>query len=137
MSFFSKGKRPGPGGKTTKKRDVVTMICPECQHEQPESKIAISTYCRGCSSHYKIDHGKAVANIKYPSNPFASSNAANSDKPTEEDPEAAAAVARNTTSDGQVAPSPCKQATNQAPIRRTTPPSSQLAKKTVTTCLFS
>ena len=48
------------------------MICPECQHQQSESKIAISTYCRGCGSHYKISHGIAATDSKIPNNPFAS-----------------------------------------------------------------
>ena len=47
------------------------MICPECQHQQSESKIAISTYCRGCGSHYKISHGIAATDSKIPNNPFA------------------------------------------------------------------
>ena len=53
------------------------MICPECQHQQSESKIAISTYCRGCGSHYKISHGIAATDSKIPNNPFASKKSAN------------------------------------------------------------
>ena len=54
------------------------MICPECQHQQAESKIAISTYCRGCGSHYKISHGIAATDSKIPNNPFAAKSSANS-----------------------------------------------------------
>ena len=53
------------------------MICPECQHQQSESKIAISTYCRGCGSHYKISHGIAATDSKIPNNPFAAKSSAN------------------------------------------------------------
>ena len=49
------------------------MICPECKHQQPESKIAVSTYCRSCGSHYKIIDGKAVTDSNIPKNPFPSS----------------------------------------------------------------
>lgn len=53
------------------------MICPECQHQQSESKFAISTYCRACGSHYKISHGIAATDSKIPNNPFASKKSAN------------------------------------------------------------
>ena len=61
MSFFSDKKNPSAAQKPAPKRDLVTMTCPYCRHEQPESRIAISTYCRGCGSHYEMLHGKAVA----------------------------------------------------------------------------
>ena len=59
------------------------MICPECQHQQSESKFAISTYCRACGSHYKISHGIAATDSKIPNNPFAakSSASAKADEP--------------------------------------------------------
>lgn len=53
------------------------MICPECQHQQSESKIAVSTYCRSCGSHYKISHGIAATDSKIPNNPFAGKKSAN------------------------------------------------------------
>ena len=132
MSLFFRGKRPNSGEKPTKKREVATMICPKCQHEQIESKIAISTYCRGCSSHYKIDHGKAVANIKYPSNLFAPPSEANSNETIQEESEAE--DIRSSLSSNQ--PAPVKHPTNPPAIPRTTPPSSELVKKTVTTTGF-
>jgi len=77
MSFFSHKKPPQTGQQPAKKREVSMMICPECQHQQSESKIAISTYCRGCGSHYKISHGIAATDSKIPNNPFASKKSAN------------------------------------------------------------
>lgn len=85
MSLFFHKKAPQTGKQPAKKRDVSMMICPECQHQQPESKIAVSTYCRSCSSHYKIIDGKAVTDSNIPKNPFASdrSRQVNSDEATE------------------------------------------------------
>lgn len=72
MSLFFHKKAPQTGQQPVKKRDVSMMICPECQHQQPESKIAVSTYCRSCSSHYKIIDGKAATDSNIPKNPFTS-----------------------------------------------------------------
>lgn len=72
MSLFFHKKNAQAGQKPVKKRDVSMMICPECQHQQPESKIAVSTYCRSCGSHYKIIEGKAVTDSNIPKNPFTS-----------------------------------------------------------------
>jgi len=78
MSFFFHKKPPQASQRPAKKREVSMMICPECQHQQAESKIAISTYCRGCGSHYKISHGIAATDSKIPNNPFAAKSSANS-----------------------------------------------------------
>ena len=77
MSFFSHKKPPQTGQQPAKKREVSMMICPECQHQQSESKIAVSTYCRGCGSHYKISHGIAATDSKIPNNPFAGKKSVN------------------------------------------------------------
>lgn len=73
MSFFSPKKPASAAQKPAKKRDVVTMICPYCRHEQIESRIAVSTYCRGCGSHYEMVGGKAVAGRSSLNNPFGTS----------------------------------------------------------------
>ena len=77
MSFFFHKKPPQASQRPAKKREVSMMICPECQHQQAESKIAISTYCRACGSHYKISHGIAATDSKIPNNPFAAKKPAN------------------------------------------------------------
>ena len=79
MPLFFQKKAPQTGQQAAKKRDVSMMICPECQHQQPESKIAVSTYCRSCSSHYKIIDGKAVTDSNIPINPFTSSSSKQAD----------------------------------------------------------
>lgn len=35
-------------------RKPVAVECPHCGHRQPDSVLAISTFCRGCGEHYKI-----------------------------------------------------------------------------------
>ncbi len=74
MPLFFKKKKPNQDESPPKKRDTVTLTCPECQHRQDEPRMAISTYCRGCGSHYKVSDGKAVPTVKNPSNPFARIN---------------------------------------------------------------
>ena len=37
------------------------MTCPECGHQQKESRQAISTICRGCNAGYEIKEGAAVS----------------------------------------------------------------------------
>ncbi len=75
MSFFSHKKSSSTGDKKpSPKRDLIPMTCPDCQHEQPESKIAVSTYCRKCGKHYKIRHGKAVNVTKTPDIHFLKSD---------------------------------------------------------------
>ena len=70
MSFFSPKKSSSTGKKPAPKRDLISMICPDCQHAQPESKIAVSTYCRKCGKHYKIKNGKALTDTKTPNSPY-------------------------------------------------------------------
>lgn len=73
MPLFPRKNRPGDdGGKSARGKNSVALACPECGHEQHEPRIAVSTYCRGCSTHYKIEAGKAVPKKVHPSNPFAS-----------------------------------------------------------------
>ncbi len=74
MPLFFKKKDPRQDGSPHKKSNTVTLTCPVCQHEQTESKMALSTYCRGCGSHYKISGGKAMPVVKNPSNPYARIN---------------------------------------------------------------
>lgn len=42
------------GQKQRLSRKPVTVDCPHCGHGQPESVLAISTFCRGCGEHYEI-----------------------------------------------------------------------------------
>ncbi len=37
------------------------LTCPECAHQQKESRFAISTICRGCNAGYSIKDGVAVS----------------------------------------------------------------------------
>lgn len=74
MSLFFPKKNLQTGQQPAKKRETSMMTCPECKHQQPESKIAVSTYCRSCRSHYKIINGKAVTDSNIPKNPFPSAS---------------------------------------------------------------
>jgi len=144
MSLFSQSKQPDPGKVPAKKRHELTMVCPECQHEQPESKFAVSTYCRSCGSHYKIDHGKPVHQVKNPSNPFATLSPENSKKQLQKTSESGDLAASEATRKSQAAPPVAKQLpsqhspspSTQAPVRRTAPPNSELGKKTATATGF-
>ncbi len=70
--FFKKKRTDSTSSNGAVKKNTITLICPECGFEQSESQMAISTYCRGCSAHYKIADGRAVPIKKNPSNPYAS-----------------------------------------------------------------
>lgn len=140
MPLFFKNKQPDPRKKTIK-REVITLVCPECQHEQAEPKIAMSTYCRGCGSHYKIDHGKVVPYMKNPSNPFAPPRSESGQKNTQEDigsESIGSEEPTNTKRTGQATPAPDKRLTNELSTgnsseparRREAPPKSELRKKT-------
>lgn len=48
---FFRGKQHGP----------TEVICPKCHHRQAEPPLAVSTFCRKCNTHFKIENGKAVA----------------------------------------------------------------------------
>ena len=85
MSLFFSKKNPQTGKQPVKKRDVSMMICPECQHQQPESKIAVSTHCRSCGSYYKIIDGKAVTESNIPINPFTSARSEQANSNTTHD----------------------------------------------------
>ncbi|BDS06138.1 hypothetical protein NT6N_11780 [Oceaniferula spumae] len=70
MAFFSKKKDDSSKESNTNK-NIIRLTCPDCAFEQNESRMAVSTYCRGCGTHYKIVEGKALPNKVAPSNPFA------------------------------------------------------------------
>ena len=70
MSFFSTKKKTTPAGGAKGSKHTITLQCPDCGHEQTESKMAVSTYCRSCSVPYKIINGKAAPNKATPSNPL-------------------------------------------------------------------
>ncbi|MFK7911503.1 MAG: polymer-forming cytoskeletal protein [Akkermansiaceae bacterium] len=70
--FKRKNRSNNDEGDQMRRKNAVELSCPECGFEQNEPNIAVSTYCRGCSTHYKIEEGKAVAKPVRPSNPFAS-----------------------------------------------------------------
>lgn len=72
MPFFSNKKKKDSNPEPSRRKNTVTLKCPDCGFEQTESNMAVSTYCRGCSVHYKIKDGKAEPNKAAPSNPFAS-----------------------------------------------------------------
>lgn len=72
MAFFSKKKKNNPSDPTPERKNTVALKCPDCGFEQPESRMAVSTYCRGCGNHYKISGGKPVPNKTATGNPFAS-----------------------------------------------------------------
>jgi len=72
MPFFSNKNKNNPSEPPAERKNTVTLVCPDCGFEQKESNMAVSTYCRGCSVHYKIIDGKAEPNKVAPSNPFAS-----------------------------------------------------------------
>lgn len=43
-----------------RKRKEILLSCPACGREQREPALAISTYCRSCGIHYRIEDGQAV-----------------------------------------------------------------------------
>lgn len=45
---------------SNRKRKAILLTCPVCGGEQQEPALAISTYCRKCGSHYRIEDGEAV-----------------------------------------------------------------------------
>lgn len=138
MSLFSKSKQPDPGKAPYKKRHELTLACPECQHEQAESKFAVSTYCRGCGSYYKIEHGKVVPHIKNPSNPFASLSPESSKKRLQQASESGDPACPESARNPQAASPAPKQPeglppsppSSKAPVRRAAPPTTQLGEKT-------
>ncbi len=74
MSLFSRIKKSHPTPNASSAKKFAQLTCPECGFKQQESMMAVSTFCRGCSTHYKIRNGKALPIIKNPSNPYASPN---------------------------------------------------------------
>jgi len=39
----------------------VEVACPHCAHLQWEANGAVSTFCRGCGTHFEISHGRALS----------------------------------------------------------------------------
>jgi cytoskeletal protein CcmA (bactofilin family) len=37
-----------------KEQDKVLLVCPHCGHQQPESRVAFSTICKGCGHHLRV-----------------------------------------------------------------------------------
>lgn len=37
-----------------KEKDKVLLTCPHCGHQQPESRMAFSTICKGCGHHLRV-----------------------------------------------------------------------------------
>ena len=68
MALFSRRNRPNNDSDNksirVREKNSVNLQCPECGFEQREPGIAVSTYCRGCNTHYHILNGKAVPKIK-------------------------------------------------------------------------
>jgi len=71
MAFFSNKKKNDSPKEPAVRKNTVDLNCPDCDFTQTESRMAVSTYCRGCGTHYKIIEGKAEPNKINPSNPFA------------------------------------------------------------------
>lgn len=92
---------------------TVQLTCPECGFEQSEPTMAVSTYCRGCSAHFKILNGKAIPKKVRPSNPFTSLENKGVSPKLRGQPS-------NEPSDVEAAP---------APRPRATPPTSALIRK--------
>ncbi|MFT3991713.1 MAG: polymer-forming cytoskeletal protein [Luteolibacter sp.] len=46
------------------KRHRIRIECPSCGHSQSEPALVVSTQCRACGEHFKIENGKAVARTK-------------------------------------------------------------------------
>lgn len=42
------------------KAPQISLTCPACSHIQPEPKTVLSTFCRECGEHYKVDHGNVI-----------------------------------------------------------------------------
>ena len=116
-------------GIRVREKNSVTLTCPECGFEQREPGMAVSTYCRGCSTHYQILEGKAVPKKIRPSNPFASLQGnGNSPRLRDDNPSDASNV---TTSDAPpVPPKPPSPNTKSAP-------SGVPAKKATATSFFN
>jgi cytoskeletal protein CcmA (bactofilin family)/Zn finger protein HypA/HybF involved in hydrogenase expression len=121
MSLFFKKKHSESDENPNVHKNSVNLICPHCDFEQSDPRMAISTYCRGCGTHYKIAEGKAVFNKPAPTPPFASDN----DK------------SRINTKDTSAPPvSPGTETPAPTPRLRTVPPTSALVKKAAATTGF-
>lgn len=125
MPIFSRKNRSNTGDDNNARgKNTIRLCCPECGFEQNEPSIAVSTYCRGCSTHYKILDGKAVPKKVRPNNPFASLKR----------PEAAPKL-REDSSQAPSNTTPTQQATSTNPAKtptprpRATPPTPDLIKK--------
>ncbi len=58
--FFRKKKTPFNTQQPNTIKNGVSIVCPVCQHEQIEPKMALSTNCKKCNTYFKIVKGKAV-----------------------------------------------------------------------------
>lgn len=120
MSLFFKKKRSDSNENPNVQNNSVSLTCPHCGFRQSDPRMAISTYCRGCGTHYKIAEGKAVLNKPSPTPPFVGVNV--SDK------------RRVNTRDSPAAePDPAKEEQAPAPRLRTAPPTSGLVKNAAVT----
>lgn len=43
----------------------LTLVCPNCDNQQREPSMVVSTYCRVCSHHISVEDGKAKARPSY------------------------------------------------------------------------
>lgn len=46
------------------KRHRIELTCPECGHQQFEPAMVVSTQCRSCRVHFKVEEGRAVPKPK-------------------------------------------------------------------------
>lgn len=128
MSFFSPKKTASAAEKKpAKKRDVVTMTCPYCQHGQIESRIAVSTYCRGCGSHYEMIDGKAVSGSNTINDPFAASKEDKKNKPHQPGDTGVSA-----TTDDETVPKDSEQDTSPHGKHRAADLCAQISKRVTT-----
>jgi len=123
MSLFFKKKRSHSDDNTVNLNSV-SITCPHCHFEQTEPRMAVSTYCRGCSTHYKIAAGKAVTNKVESTDPFNSLKERQSKLiiRTTETTEESAPPSENPFFEKTQNPAP-------TPRKRTIPPSSALVRK--------
>ena len=67
MPFFSKKNKNSAKGKG----NTITIECPECGFKQTEPRMAVSSNCRSCGIHFKINDGKAEIPKASPTGNFA------------------------------------------------------------------
>ncbi|MBT8037520.1 MAG: polymer-forming cytoskeletal protein [Verrucomicrobiae bacterium] len=124
MSLFFNKKRTKADDNANVEKNSVNLICPQCEFEQSDPRMAVSTYCRGCGTHYKIIEGKAVAHPSTPHPTFAR------DTQTTETPDTSASITPTATPPSPASPPP------PSPRTRSVPPTSPRVKKSAASTGF-